>query len=224
MAFAQSLLADLAKKYGMYSSWAIWNPANPANAGIIAEHHGWLNASVVMVALNVSRWIPNTWQNFHSTDHARKLMFAFNDSPYRGAYMTDIIKGEVEAKAGRLLERIGAGSIDVRKHIDAFRAEMFDVGADEHSLFILFGNDVAQFFKTHLALIYPNHVSCAHYSNYGKGFSDAEWVEKTWTTLEKHYEATRAPFNTSAFVRTPVMSDQLQKLKAKQNAVRLSSP
>lgn len=222
MALAQSLLDDLAEKYGMYSSWATWNPANPADARIIAEHQSCLKASVVMIGLNVSRPIPNTWQNFHGADHARKLMFAFNDSPYRGAYMTDIIKGEVESKAGRLLARLRNGSIDVQKHIDAFRTEMFDVGAHEHSLFILFGKDVAQFFTRHLAGIYPNHVSCAHYSNYGEGYSDAEWVEKSWTTLEAHYEATRATFNTLEFVRNDLMRHQLQKLKDKQNAASQS--
>lgn len=222
MALAQSLLDDLAEKYGMYSSWATWNPANPADARIIAEHQSCLKASVVMIGLNVSRPIPNTWQNFHGADHARKLMFAFNDSPYRGAYMTDIIKGEVESKAGRLLARLRDGSIDVQKHIDAFRTEMFDVGAHEHSLFILFGNDVAQFFTRHLAAIYPNRVRCAHYSTYGKGFSDGEWVEKSWRTLEKHYEATRATFNTLEFVRNDLMRHQLQKLKEKQNAASQS--
>lgn len=176
-ALAESLLDDLAEKYGMYSSWAAWNPASPADARIIAEHQGCLKTSVVMIGLNVSRPIPNTWQNFHGRDHARKLMFAFNDSPYRGAYMTDILKGEVETKAGRLRKRIRNGSIDVKKHIDAFRAEMVDVGVREHSLFILFGRDVAQFFTRYLAGIYPNHVRCAHYSSW---CSDAEWVEKSW--------------------------------------------
>ncbi len=218
MAFAEGLLDDLAGKYGMYSSWAIWNHANPADARIIAEHQSRLNASVVMIGLNASKAIPKTWQNFHGGDHARKLMFAFNDSPYRGAYMTDIIKGEVESKAGRLRTRLRDGSIDVQKHIDAFRTEMFDVGAHQHSLFILFGNDVTQFFTRHLAGIYPNHVGSAHYSNYGKGFSDAEWVEKSWTTLEAHYEATRASFNTLEFVQNDLMRHQLQKLKDKQNA------
>ena len=213
MALKQGLLDELAVKYGMFSSWAIWNPANPADARIVTEHQGCLKASIVMVGLNISGPIPNTWQNFHSADHARKLMFAFNDSPYRGAYMTDIIKGEVESKSGRLMARLRNGSIDVQKHIDTFRTEMCDLGAHEHSLFILFGKDVAQFFANHLAAIYPNHVSCAHYSNYGKGFSDAEWVDKSWTTLEAHYEATRTTFNTFEFVRNELMRHQLQKLK-----------
>jgi len=134
MALAQGVLDKLAKKYGMYSSWAVWNPANPADARIIAANQNCLNASVVMIGLNVSRPIQTPWQNFHGADHARKLMFAFNDSPYRGAYMTDIIKGEVESRAVRLLARLRNERIDLRTHIDAFRTEILDVGAREDSL------------------------------------------------------------------------------------------
>jgi hypothetical protein len=94
---------------------------------------------------------------------------------------------------------------------------MLDVGVHEHSLFILLGKNVSQFFTRHLAGIYPNHVRCVHYSMYGKGYSDAEWVEKSWTILEKHYRATKSAFNTLEFVQNDSMRDQLQKLKDKQN-------
>jgi hypothetical protein len=169
MGFDQSMLNDLAARYGMYSSWAVWNPAKPADSAIIANHVAELRASVVLVALNISRPIPNHWQNFHSHDHARKLMYAFNESPYRGAYITDLIKGEVETKAGRLSAKVSSGGINLREHVDTFRAEMDDVGVHENSLFILFGKKVAQLFAGHLGVVYPNHVGCPHYSNYGKG-------------------------------------------------------
>ena len=113
-----------------------------------------------MVALNVSRAVPTHWQNFHSHDHARKLMYAFNDSCYRGAYMTDIIKGESEANSHRLMARIRSGDIDVKCHTEAFIAEMRDVGVHEHSLFILFGRDVTKLFRSQLACLYPNYVRC----------------------------------------------------------------
>jgi len=65
-------------------------------------------------------------------------------------------------------------------------------------------------------------VSCAHYSTYGKGYSDAEWVEKAWTILEAHYAATRATFNTVEFVRNDLMKNQLRTLKDKANAASQS--
>jgi hypothetical protein len=113
----------------------------------------------------------------------------------------------------------GNGSIDVKRHIDAFRAERSEVGTHQHSLFILFGKDVARFFTKHLAEIYPNHVRCKHYSARG---TDAEWVEQSWTTLQRHYAATRASFNTLEFVRNDLMTDQLHTLKDKQNAASQS--
>lgn len=217
MGVTQSLFDDLAEKYSMYSSWAIWSPANPADARIIAKHLDSLNTSVVMVGLNVAGQLRSPWQNFHGGSHDCKLIYAFNDSPYRGAYMTDIIKGEIETSSGRLLARIRDGSIAVGRHINTFRTEMQEVGVHEHALFILFGGNVTHFFKDHLARFYPNHVSCAHYSMYGKGYSDAEWVEKTWAILEAHYRATKSAFNTLEFARNDLMRDQLQKLKDKQS-------
>jgi hypothetical protein len=216
MGFDQSRLNDLAASYGMYSSWAVWNPAKPADAAIIADHVAELNTSAVLVALNISRPIPAHWQNFHSQDHARKLMYAFNESPFRGAYMTDLIKGEVETKAGRLSAKVSSGGINLRKHVDTFRAEMGGVGVHEHSLFILFGNKVEQLFAAHLGVVYPNHVKCPHYSSYGKGYTDSEWVEKTWSILEAHCRSTKAAFNTLPFVRTELMVARLGALKAQQ--------
>jgi hypothetical protein len=211
---AQTLFDELAKKYDMCSSWAVWNPAKPADTRIIAEHLTCLKSSVVMIGLNVSRQIGDRWQNFHGSDHARKLMFAFNDSPYRGAYMTDIIKDEIETSAEKVLDRIEDGSIDLQRHISAFRDEMLDVGVHKHSLFILFGQRVSQLFKRHLAGTYPNHVSCSHYSSRG---SDAEWVDEAWSKLEARYEATKSVFDTLEFVRNDSMRDRLQKLRDKQN-------
>lgn len=170
-----------------------------------------------MVGLNVSRAVAKHWLNFHSRDHARKLMFAFNGSPYRGAYMTDIIKGEIEANSGRMSARIRKGNIDVQKHIDTFCAEMHDVGVQQHDLFILFGGDVTQVFTKHLARTYPNYVSCPHYSMYGKGYSDAEWVEKTWRIVEEHHRGTKSTFNTLAFAVSEIMKHQLQTLRESRN-------
>ncbi len=140
-------------------------------------------------------------------------MFAFNDSPYRGAYMTDILKGVVEANSRILLERIRRGSIDVQKHIDTFRTEMQNLGAQEHTLFILFGGDANRIFTNYLADIYPNHVKIPHYSSRG---TDAEWVEKSWDVLEEHCVATKSSFNTLEFTRNDLMRGQLKKLKDKQ--------
>jgi hypothetical protein len=127
--------------------------------------------------------------------------------------MTDLIKGEVESNAGNLMAKKTNGKIDVKEHIDKFRAEMDDVGVHEHSLFILFGKDVRELFTTHLACIYPNHVSYWHYSYIG--VNDSKWVEGLWPLLDAHSQATKSRFNTLEFVQNVSMRDQLQKLKEK---------
>lgn len=217
MGLTRTRFDELARKYGRHASWAIWNHENAADTRVIAEQLSCLKSSVVLVGLNVSTHQPPTWENFHGNDHARKLMFAFNESPYRGAYMTDLIKGEVEPNAARLLARIKSGSIDIQKHLDSFRTEMLEVGVQKHSLFILFGEKVFKLFKSHLASIYPNFVRCVHYSMYGKGYSDAEWIERTWKTLEEHCGGTMPDYKTLEFVRNDPMIAQLQKLKDNQN-------
>jgi hypothetical protein len=197
------------RKYAAYASWAVWNPADLLDSSVIRENLGDLKTSVVMVALNISRALPADWRNFHSRDHARKLMLAFNASPYRGAYMTDLIKNESDPDSGRLSQRIQDGAIDVQHHLATFREEMRDIGATDRTLFVLFGQPVTRLFRKHLALIYPNNVSCVHYSMYGTGFSDAEWVAKTWRTLEEHSHATADRFDTLPFFVDASMSANL---------------
>ena len=217
MGFDQSKFDELAAKYGWCSSWAVWDPAYPEDAAIIANHVAELKTSVVLVALNISREIRNDWQNFHGHlgEHARKLMYAFNESPYRGAYMTDLIKGEVEPNADRLMAKVRSGKIDLCKHVNAFNAEMSHVGVHKHSLFILFGDKVEKLFRlADLHTVYLNHVRCTHYSY--TGYTDPEWVEETWSKLQAHFRATEARSNTLPFFRNEAMVARLQAPKAQQ--------
>jgi hypothetical protein len=214
MELTQSIFSNLAKKYGGHASWAVWNPDHLRDTQVISENLYYLKTSVIMVGLNISSSLQQHWSNFHAGRHDRKLMYAFNDSPYRGAYMTDIIKGEIEAKSERLKERIQRGQIDLQKHISAFRSEMDDLGVNKQSLFILFGGEVNRLFADWLAGTYPDYVACPHYSRRG---TDAEWVEDSWVILQERDATTRASSNTLPFSRNDSMRNQLQKLKHKQN-------
>ncbi len=201
MEFNQRRFNSLADTYGLSSSWAVWDPKNPENAAIIGDNVEKLTTSVIMVALNISKTIQNDWQNFHGRNHdgrnhARKLIYAFNESPFCGAYMTDLIKGEVEPKADKLLAKIRSGEINLRSHFDKFRKEMNVVRVHKHSLFILFGKTVAELFATHLGADYPNQVYCPHYAY--RGYTDCEWVKKTWSKLEAHLREKRV-FNIRLF-------------------------
>ncbi len=206
------LFEQLEEKYGRCARWSVWNPHNPVDTACIRHNVDSLTTSVVMVALNLSRFVPQTWQNFHSRDHARKLMYAFNRSPYRGAYMTDLIKGEIDPSAAALSQRMRNGTISVGVHVRAFCEEMRHVGVRRETLFILFGKRVTDLFVKHLASDYPNHISCRHYSNYGKGYTDAEWVSNTWQILEA---CARRALDSSApeFVVTDEMRNDLLALE-----------
>lgn len=213
MEISQVIFGSLANKYGGHASWAVWNSDALRDTELISKNLHCLKTSVIMVGLNISASLPRHWSNFHGGRHDRKLMYAFNDSPYRGAYMTDIIKGEIEAKSEKLKRRIKRGEVDLQNHVSTFRSEMDDLGVNQQTLFILFGGEVKRLFTEWLAGIYPNHVSCPHYSRRG---TDAEWVEESWAILEKHYYATR-PAGNLRFTQNDSMRNQLERLKLKQN-------
>lgn len=93
-------------KYGHYASWAVWGDEgakpkdNIGDLSIFDLERNFsilpiLNPDVVLVGLNISRPIETPLANFHdsrpqSMDY--KIRYAFKNSPYWGAYMTDIIK------------------------------------------------------------------------------------------------------------------------------------
>ncbi len=210
-----NLFEQLENKYAQHASWAVWNNRDLEDTSVIRENLRDLKTSVVMVALNISRALPSAWRNFHSRDHARKLMYPFNHSPYRGAYMTDIIKAYVEPSSARLQKQLLTGQLHVLSHVETFYDEMKDLGATNRTLFILFGREATKLFNMYLAAKYPNHVSCPHYSMYGKGYTDAEWVEKAWSILESHSNATATDCDAGKFLVTTRMRADLAKLPTK---------
>ena len=139
-------------------------------------------------------------------------MYAFNQSPYRGAYMTDLIKDHVESSSERLRQQLLGGHLGLTSHLETFQEEMKDLGANNHTLFILFGGRVAKLFSTHLAETYPNRISCPHYSMYGKGYTDAEWVEKVWSILGSDSRAMATGCDAPKFSASDEMRASLARL------------
>ena len=109
---------DIKNKYGHCSSFAVWAEVGDtpkSNTGDLSvldpdinkELLSILNVDVVLLGLNGSRVVDpestapplsifHSWTSFQQ-DY--KIRYAFKDSPYWGAYMTDIIKhyGEVDS-------------------------------------------------------------------------------------------------------------------------------
>jgi hypothetical protein len=201
----------MAEKYGPYASWAVWNPKAQKETSIIRNAVADLKSSVIIVGLNISQPLSDSWSNFRGGKHDRKLMYAFNNSPYRGAYMTDLLKGIVQAKSQEILSKIKRGEIDVREHVQSFREEMDTIGATSNSLFILFGKAVHSIFSEHLSSNYPNSVFCEHYSS--TKWTDAKWLDQTWGKLEKHAQGKKSNYNTLPFRRTDEMRSALRALR-----------
>jgi hypothetical protein len=135
---------DLIKRrHGAYGSWAVWAPptSNPkSNMGDLAVLDELanqapletLNPSVVMIGLNISRGFPEKpFRNFHDPGPAAndfKIRYAFHDTVFRGAYMTDVIKGFEEPVSGRLLDYLRRHPEVVHTHVNTLREELLDLG------------------------------------------------------------------------------------------------
>ena len=86
-------------KYGKFASWAIWSEEDYTDASIIESSISELNPKIVFVGLNASRDVTDeVWRAFHCKHQGGsdgKLRATYNQSIYRGAYMTDILKNYV---------------------------------------------------------------------------------------------------------------------------------
>ena len=168
------------RKHGRYASWAVWAEptAGPkSNIGDLSVLDpdrnptllGTLRADVVMLALNVSRFVPPPLGNFHdvsSSGQDYKIRFAFSDTPYYGAYMTDLIKDTVQLKSVDMMRAIEESPSLVTSSVDRLLEEFTDLNA-RSPLVIAFGGDVYRLAAGHFpAGSYSRLVKVTHYSHY----------------------------------------------------------
>lgn len=201
------------KKYSKSATWAIWDSDyKEKNVQKLIENSvSQLHARVVMVGLNPTKIVVPSWGAFRVGRFDRRLAFAFKDSAYKGAYVTDILKDQYESKSAEIATAIRRGELDLTSQVRRFRREMTAVGADRQTLFVLFGSLTAKIFCCHLQAYYPYFVECQHYSYYG--VSDVEWVENTWRTLEKYSQQRRTQILPLPFKRTAAMKAWLRNKK-----------
>jgi hypothetical protein len=168
------------RKHGTYGSWAVWaspSGAPKANMGdlqILDEHANpslleTLNPGVVMVGLNVSRKVSHEpFRNFHDPRPVAndfKIRYAFCDTVFWGAYMTDIIKGFEEPVSRILLKHLRENPMFIKDHMKTLRAELLDLGSPK-PLILAFGNAVHDLLAEHLSQDeYSALVSLTHYSH-----------------------------------------------------------
>jgi len=168
-------------KYGKVASWAVWDaqgerPKSNMSARTVFDLR--LNPSlldtvqpnVVMVGLNFSREVesPTDFSNFHDeSPHANdfKIRYAFEGTPYYGAYMTDVLKNLVILNASSVREYLRKNPESVRPHIEYFERELVDLGVSE-PLIIAFGRDAFGILKKYLKREkFSRLIQVTHYSH-----------------------------------------------------------
>ncbi|NCC70752.1 hypothetical protein EOM09_04165 [bacterium] len=147
---------EIETKYGEFASWAVWveegiKPKsnigdmsifdinkNPALLNV-------LNPNVIMVGLNFSRTIEKkAFINFHDKKpqgQDYKIRYAFRDTEFYGAYMTDIIKDFEEKVSENVLKYLKDNKDFELMNIKLFEQEISDLKSKD-PIIIAFGNVV----------------------------------------------------------------------------------
>ena len=169
---------SIKSKYGHYASWAIWDKEgkkpkeNVGNLNIL-EIEGnnqllqQLNPNIIFVGLNISRRVEIPLGNFHDSQPQGmdyKIRYALNNSPFWGAYMTDIIKSFEEKVSEKMMKHLRTNKQFEEENIRIFRQELNDLEVEYHSI-IAFGNDAYTILKRNFNNEF-NIFKVPHYSNY----------------------------------------------------------
>jgi hypothetical protein len=143
------------EKYGCYSSWAVWADAGERpkdnigdlsvfdiknNPGLFQQ----LNPNIILVGLNTSRGsIKAQLGNFHDPRHEGmdfKIRYALKNSPFWGAYITDIIKNVNQKECGKVMSYLKTHKQVEKDNARFFREEICDLGV-HNPIIIALGED-----------------------------------------------------------------------------------
>ena len=165
------------KTHGKYASWAVWAEASDkpkSNMGDMTIFGDTkvlplLKPNVLMVGLNLSRFtIAEPFRNFHDPSPSAqdyKIRFAFRDTEYYGAYMTDIIKGVVEVDSKNIPKHLKKNPGVLAESLEIFREELRHLGAIS-PLILAFGRIAYDIIKENLSLAeYGKLIRLTHYSH-----------------------------------------------------------
>ena len=178
---SKDVFEKMAAKYGDVGSWAVWEDvgdkpkSNMGHMNIfdLDKNPNLLNTltnQVIMVGLNFSRpLIPSDpFKNFHDLNPRAqdfKIRYAFKNTEYYGAWMTDVIKYKEEVDSNKLIKEIRNDQNFIKENIQSFRNEIFDLGSIK-PLILAFGVESYKLLKTHLdSSEYSNLIQLTHYSH-----------------------------------------------------------
>jgi len=178
-------IEQIKKKYGRFSTWAIWNDNNESDTEIIEQNIPLLHTKWVLIGLNMSKPV-KVWGNFRGGKHDRKIKIAFRNTYFSGAYMTDLIK--ISKKSSIEIDKgIKQGSLDMSKQVKIFVEELNFVGVNDKTKFIIFGNMARNLYDEYYERYFPENkvFYLKHYASRG---TDKDWVEKVWKRLNLQLE------------------------------------
>jgi hypothetical protein len=167
---------NIKQKHGSYASWAVWADASEkpkSNMGDVSHFKKesiliLLKNNVVMVGLNISRPVSEPFINFHDRNPRAndfKIRYAFKDSAYYGAYMTDIIKFLEEVDSKNVMKYLKEHPERVEKSLAIFREEMRDLKATA-PVILAFGKDTHHLLSENLNRNeYRKLIKLTHYSH-----------------------------------------------------------
>jgi len=169
-------LENIKEKHGRYASWAVWADASEkpkSNMGDVSHFKNesvlsLLKNDVVMVGLNISRAFSEPFVNFHDPNPRAndfKIRYAFKDSPYYGAYMTDIIKFLKEVDSKRVMKYLTEHPETIQLNVRTFRDEMHDLKATA-PVILAFGRNAYKILSVNLNKTeYSKLIKLTHYSH-----------------------------------------------------------
>lgn len=170
---------EIAEKYGEFASWAVWAEQGEkpkSNIGDMSVFNlesnpnllNQLNPEVVMVGLNFSRKIEKeNFVNFHDKrpqGQDYKIRYAFSNTKFYGAYMTDIIKSFEEKISGNVVLFLSKNKGFEIKNVQLFKQELSDLKS-VNPLIIAFGTHTYNILRKNFKDKY-NIIKVPHYSNH----------------------------------------------------------
>jgi hypothetical protein len=120
-----------------------------------------------MVGLNIARSFSEPFRNFHdpsSKANDFKIRYAFTNTKYCGAYMTDIIKNVEMVDSNDLLEHLKAPPSLVRQNVEAFREELQSLNSGKPTI-LAFGAAAHRLLEKHISgREYSGLIKVTHYA------------------------------------------------------------
>ncbi len=184
---------EIERKYGEFASWAVWInedlklKSNIGDMSIFDLNKNpnlleILNPNVIMVALNFSRSIEQkAFVNFHDKrpqGQDYKIRYAFRETEFYGAYMTDIIKDFEEKIFGNVLQYLRSNNDFELQNVQLFEQEISDLKCSD-PLIIAFGNITLDIMNKH----FGQKFRIKKVMHYSQQISKENYKKTVWKTL-----------------------------------------